>query len=1709
MPATITGIVFNDLNHNGQFDPGEPGIPNAFIVLFSAAAGTCTVIQTDANGNYSFTITVAGTYTVYETVANPGATCPPTAFTQPAGFTMSNGPRKLTLVVTGAQVAGNAVLANNNFSHDTVANPLGCTTSMIQFTGRPSVWFNINIVTGSAVVQGTVNPPVDINAIGYNPLDNYIYGYDQTTNHIVRIDNGGNVITLAPLPPGLPADGYNVGTFDLNGFLYLSVNDGTRFYVVDLRPNSATFLKLVSPANGFLEQTSNFGVALSHVLNVSDWIYRQQDGNLYGITPTGTMERIVPATGTITNLATSPLRTGPFGAAAIDSTGTIYAISNNDGNIYRYTIAGNSATGIRFSSTVTSSFNDATMCALATINLDFGDAPDTGDGNGPDNYSTLLSSDGPRHGLVNGLFLGTRVTAEADAHQNFDATGDDIPLGIQDDGVSVPLPVLSVNEGIYALPVTVTNTTGSPANLYGWVDFTGDGIFQADEAAPVQIVPSQAGTQFFVLHFFPAPGAVKALDHTFVRVRLTTDTLTDTNAPGLPDTRSVGPATDGEVEDYYLQIFNAIEIFITKTPFPAEALPGETVIYRFVLTNPAPFPLTNLKVEDSLLGFIDIVSFLPPFATIELEAAFIVPPDAPAGSVIFNTVVATSDQTLPTKDEAQITVLPAYSLAVTKTPDRISVPPGETVTYEIAVTNTSNAPVFNVVVKDDLVGFAEVVPSLASGESRSFAVPFTVPPGTQAGTVFTNLTVADSNETGPVSDTATIVVPPIPQVYILKSVEPQIAAPGEIVTYTITVSNAGNDTLTNVRIVDPELNVDQTYEAIRPGDAIVITVPFQIPLTAKQGDTFVNVAAVTTSQTGPSQSDAVVKVIGQPSIALQKTVSLGRAMRGENVTYTFVVTNTGNTELTSVRLADPLLGVDQLIGTLAAGESRSIEFPFVVPAAATSPFVNSATVTGLFETQPVTDTDTESLDILIPPPSFTLVKTVDQPQANAGDTVHFLFTIANTGGVALTNVLIADPLLGYANTIESLPAGASVSESIPFTVPPGSPAGSTFINIVTVTTAQTDPQQATASVTVNAEPAIRLTKTADVDNVLPGGTINYTITVANTGNVALTNVVVRDDLLGLNASIASLAIGQSQSFVPAFVVPLATPAGTVILNQSSAFADQTDTVVTDARVLVNPLPPVLTIAKTADLAVVAPGDVVTYSITVSNPGTVVLTGVAVRDDTLGFAQDIGTLNPGDSQTLTVPFTVPADAPAGSVIVNTAVAASDQTDPEEGTSTVTVDPSPGLEVGKTISPAQASPFQTVTATITVANTGNTALTNVVIADAALGFRSVIPTLAVGASVSFPLPFVTPNAPAGTILSNTATAASNETGETPSTATLTVTPEFRLSLIKRAEPSAAFPGDTVTFTFELRNESNAPLTELRFTDDLLGIDHIVDLIPAGLFVLLSRTYTIPEDALGGSIIANTAVLRSAETSPITSTAAVTVLARPSLAISKTVFPPIAFPGEVVFFRMEGVNTGNVPLTNIRYNDRLFGLAGSVVSQNVGEVITLIAPFVIPADAVPGETIVNTVLVDSAQTGPLSAAASVKVADLPLHVTKSADESLAFVGDQVTFTITTANVSQIAVNDAVLTDILQEGAAFIPNSVKVGGNLVLGADPAVGIPLGNLAPGQTIDVVFEANLTDAPADERLENQAAVSFRPADALRRFTIRSNVLVITVEQHEE
>lgn len=163
-----------------------------------------------------------------------------------------------------------------------------------------------------------------INGIGFNSLDNNIYGMQQFTNNIVKIDASGNVEYL-PITGSFVAGNYSAGDIDENGILYLhGVN---KFISIDLNPTSPNYLTSTD--------------LLTYSTAIHDVTFSPVDGNLYMLTSTATKKllRFNVADNTIDDLgAVTGLDSesdDAFGTAFTDALGNMYVANNESGNIYK------------------------------------------------------------------------------------------------------------------------------------------------------------------------------------------------------------------------------------------------------------------------------------------------------------------------------------------------------------------------------------------------------------------------------------------------------------------------------------------------------------------------------------------------------------------------------------------------------------------------------------------------------------------------------------------------------------------------------------------------------------------------------------------------------------------------------------------------------------------------------------------------------------------------------------------------------------------------------------------------------------------------------------------------------------------------------------------------------------------------------------------------------------------------------------------------------------------------------------------------------------------------------------------------------------------------------------------------------------------------------------------------------------------------------
>ena len=178
------------------------------------------------------------------------------------------------------------------------------------------------------------------------------------------------------------------------------------------------------------------------------------------------------------------------------------------------------------------------------IGRDYGDAIDTGAGTGTGNYQTTSSDSGASHGILNGLSIGSTVDADSGSLQDVDASNDDTDGDDDEDGVTFT-STLSPSDTSYSVSVDVTNTTGSNATLVGWIDFDQDGSFESTEA--VSTTFSSSGTQNLI---WDTSSITINTGTTYARFRLSSDSALDT----IDNSDSIGALSDGEVEDYVLNV---------------------------------------------------------------------------------------------------------------------------------------------------------------------------------------------------------------------------------------------------------------------------------------------------------------------------------------------------------------------------------------------------------------------------------------------------------------------------------------------------------------------------------------------------------------------------------------------------------------------------------------------------------------------------------------------------------------------------------------------------------------------------------------------------------------------------------------------------------------------------------------------------------------------------------------------------------------------------------------------------------------------------------------------------------------------------------------------------------------------------------------------------------------------------------------------------
>jgi uncharacterized repeat protein (TIGR01451 family) len=203
---------------------------------------------------------------------------------------------------------------------------------------------------------------------------------------------------------------------------------------------------------------------------------------------------------------------------------------------------------------------------------------------------------------------------------------------------------------------------------------------------------------------------------------------------------------------------------------------------------------------------------------------------------------------------------------------------------------------------------------------------------------------------------------PNPDITITKEPDVTQVHEGDTVTYTYTVDNPGNVPLSSVSVTDNRIGIVPYQSGDTDNDGRLDTDEtwiFKATYNITDADDvspLVNTAEAHGSYAGAGTIIDFVTAsvdILRPAIAINKTADSEQAYDGDTITYTYTITNTGNTPLSAISVSDDTIeDVTYQSGDTNEDEILDVDETWVFNATHTitvedvSPLVNTATVSG-------------------------------------------------------------------------------------------------------------------------------------------------------------------------------------------------------------------------------------------------------------------------------------------------------------------------------------------------------------------------------------------------------------------------------------------------------------------------------------------------------------------------------------------------------------------------------------------------------------------------------------------------------------------------------------------------------------------------------------------------------------------------------------------
>ncbi|CTQ48080.1 beta strand repeat-containing protein [Jannaschia donghaensis] len=1237
--------------------------------------------------------------------------------------------------------------------------------------------------------------------------------------------------------------------------------------------------------------------------------------------------------------------------------------------------------------------------------------------------------------------------------------------------------------------------------------------------------------------------------------------VTLTRTPGIETEKVVlnAPTVAGDTVRFEIRATNTGNVTLTGVDVTDEALTRADTTPLTLASGPDFVSSNRGSVPGSII----------PGETAIFRATYILTqPDVDAGGVSNVATVGGRDPTGTSlgdpSDPAAVTILAAPELALVKrlTSGQASVAAtGEVLSYAFDVTNRGNVTAGAVTVADPRItdaGGTVNCPAtlLAPGARLTCTADYTV---TQAdidapGALLENTATASDGVAAPVRDGVTVPVQQTPALTLAKSaasvtvdgvtqpgVPPALFRVGAVVTYDFTVTNTGNTTLTATPAAPLTVtdNLIGTFDCVtsdlRPGAAQTCQATYTVTVDDVDLGSVTNLAAATVGGVTAPPVTETVPAGAVPALSTNKALTgitdAGGTPKaafdtvGDLLRYDFTVTNTGQAALVrdisvrDARLDDPVVCFTSTAANpdFTPGETAICSATIAATQADldAGELLNTAfaqTTFGASDRIVVSDVDSVTT-----PAGGAAAMTLDKaattlPITGAGQVLTYTLTATNTGNRTLRAVAVDDPLLpGFTCRAATLAPGGTLVCAGDYTVTQDDIDAGLVVNEATATSV--DPggagvgAEATLTLTTpDAAPGVALVKSATPEPFgAVGTTIEYRFAVRNTGNVTLTDVVVRDEIVTppFTCTLPVLAVGANDATTCVLgyaVTPGDVDAGEIV-NTATVAADGprgttatgTDTRATDGAAA----EPALRAQKTAVLTgdPVA-GSVVEYTLTLRNTGNVSLAvtdiaDVMTRTDGTAIALDApfrllsgdangdGRIDLAETWTYAAGHTLDqGDVDAGGVSNRVTVTGAPRVGPsvtdvaddgidgdgntmDDPTDTALA-PAAGMSVVKTVKTAGAAAGEEVVFQVVATNLGNVTLTDLVLADTMANDDG----LDVSAGVSDPVRVDGP-----------AALAPNESS----------TWELRYTLTQADVDSGGLTNSVMARALSPLGEAVDDMSDNGLGDG--STPTLMPIVPAPAATLV-KTAGAPERAGGTAFdVAFTLVAENTGNVTLTDLSLIDDLAA------------FADPAEVVSvsdLSATGFATGGANAAFDGDADAETLRAGTSLAP--GEVGTVSFTLRIDTETgVPGRDNVATLTAPRLAEAVSASVAVDVIAPTGLVATKSVSPGTALLGETVTYTIEVENTGDFVETGLTLVDRLPAGLVAVPGSGRIDGDAVPGEAVAgrtvTWSPL-TLNPGDRLVATLAVRVTEGPGE--FVNSAFVRGPAGDVL------SNVATATL-----